>query len=246
MKPNENAGSGAYERSSVCADHVKTMRALKRYLCSLAVAPDGTVNVEQCRRCYSQCAYGKKYVKMSDEETEVAIEMPRVKRTEAADEKEAMTKLRKELAEEKRTRKAAEQERDELKTELEEMEEINKALTDMNRDGADERARLRKQLEKEGAKCAEMEAELAKAKKEGRTAEERLLEMDVEADRLRGEIRQLTELNNTLADAEAGMEAEVLKLRKQLEEEKAERAGMELRMMRLKAMLFDAEHPDVA
>lgn len=246
MKPNENVGSGAYERSTVYADHVKTMRALKRYLCSLAVAPDGKVNVEQCRRCYSQCAYGKKYVKMSDEETEVAIEMPRVKQTGATDEKEALTNLRKELAEEKRQRKAAEQERDELKTELAEMEEINKALTDMNRDGADERARLRKQLEKEGAKCAEMEAELAKAQKEGRAAEERLLEMDVEADRLRGEIRQLEAVNSTLADVEAGLEAEVLKLRKKLEEEKAERAGMELRMMRLKAMLFDAEHPEVA
>ena len=82
MKPNENVGSGAYERSTVYADHVKTLRALKRYLCSLAVAPNGKVNVEQCRRCYSQCAYGKKYVKMSDEETEVAIEMPRVEQTD--------------------------------------------------------------------------------------------------------------------------------------------------------------------
>lgn len=246
MKPNENVGSGAYERSTVYADHVKTLRALKRYLCSLAVAPDGTVNVEQCRKCFSQCAYGKKYVKMSDEETEVAIEMPRAKQTDATDEKEAMTKLRKELAEEKRQRKAAEKERDELKTELAEMEEINKALTDMNRDGAEERARLRKQLEKEGTKSAELEAQMTKAKKEGRAAEERLLEMDVEADRLRGEIRQLEELNSTLADVEAGLEAEVLKLRKQLEEEKAERAGMEMRMMRLKAMVFDAEHPEVA
>lgn len=246
MKQNENAGSGAYERSSVCADNVKTMRALKRYLCSLAVAPDGKVNVEQCRKCFSQCAYGKKYVKMSDEETEVAIEMQMVKQTGASDEKEAMTKLRKELAEEKRQRKAAEKERDEIKAELAEMEEINKALGDMNRDGADERERLHKQLEKEGAKCAELEAELAKAKKEARTAEERLLEMDVEADRMRGEIRQLTEVNNTLADVEAGLEAEILKLRKQMEEEKAERAGMELRMMRLKTMLFDAEHPEVA
>lgn len=246
MKTNENEGSGAYERSSVCADNVKTLRALKRYLCSLAVAPDGKVNVEQCRKCFRQCAYGKKYVKMSDEETEVAIEMQSGKQTGAADEKEDMTKLSKELAEEKRKRKEAEQERDELKAELSEMKEINNEMEDMNRESADERARLYKQLEKERAKCAELEAELEKAKKEVRAAEERLLEMDVEADRLRGEIRQLEAVNSTMADVEDGLEAEVLKLRNQMEEEKAERAGMEMRMIRMKAMLFDLEHPEVA
>ena len=138
--------------------------------------------------------------------------------------------------------KAARKEGEEQKKELAEKEENNKALEDMNRESADERARLHKQLEKEGAKSAELEAELAKAKKEGREAEERLLEMDVEADSLRGEIRQLEAVNNTMADVEAGLEAEVLKLRKQLEEEKAERAGMELRMIRLKVMVFDLEH----
>ena len=102
--------------------------------------------------------------------------------------------------------------------------------------------KMRRETEKMEKDCARLEAELAKAKKEGRAAEERLLEMDVEADRLRGEIRQLEEVNSIMAGIEAELEAEVLKLRKQLEEEKAERAGMEMRMMRLKAMLFDAEH----
>lgn len=239
MKPNENAGNGAYERSSVCADNVKTMRALKRYLCSLAVAPNGKVNVEQCRRCYSQCAYGKKYVKMSDEETEVAIEMPRVKRTEATDEKEAMSKLRKELAEERKKRKELESEVMQAKDDLQEVRMLCDDLETANQ-------KYKHEINGNDEMMKRMRAELEKAKKEGRTAEERLLEMDVEADRLRGEIRQLAEMNSTLADVEAGLEAEVLKLRKKLEEEKAERAGMEMRMMRLKSMVFDAEHPEVA
>lgn len=237
MKPNENVGSGAYERSTVYADHVKTLRALKRYLCSLAVAPDGTVNVEQCRKCFSQCAYGKKYVKMSDEETEVAIEMMKsVAATNKLTPEETIEKLHKELAEEKRQRKAAESAREEAQKEKDKAENACAGLME----------KMRRETEKMEKDCARLEAELEKAKKEGRAAEERLLEMDVEADRLRGEIRQLEAVNHTLADVETGLEAEILKLRKQLEEEKAERAGMEMRMTRLKAMLFDAEHPDVA
>lgn len=243
MKPNENVGSGAYERSTVYADHVKTLRALKRYLCSLAVAPDGTVNVEQCRKCFSQCAYGKKYVKMSDEETEVTIEMTKnVAVLNKMTPEEIIEKLRKELAEEERQRKAAESAREEAQKEKDRLENDCAWLVQKVEAKTIQMEKMRRETEKMEKDCARLEAELAKAKKEGRTAEERLLEMDVEADRLRGEIRQLEAVNNTLADVEAGLEAEILKMRKQLEEEKAERAGMEMRMMRMKVMVFDLEH----
>ena len=158
---------------------------------------------------------------------------------------ETIEKLHKELAEEKRQRKAAESAREEAQKEKDRLGNDCAGLMQKVEAKTIQMEKMSRETEKMVKDCARLEAELAKAKKEGRAAEERLLEMDVEADRLRGEIRQLTEMNNTLADVEAGLEAEILKLRKQLEEEKAERAGMEMRMMRLKAMVFDAEHPEV-
>lgn len=66
----KNVKPAGRNEETLTAEQVKSMDALKRYLCSLAYVPGArgskNVRVDACRNCDCKCGYGKEYVRRYD------------------------------------------------------------------------------------------------------------------------------------------------------------------------------------
>lgn len=183
------------------ADDLKTMEKLKVYLCADAISkggkvPRGRVDVDACRQCESQCAYGRKYIRLWKEKQEAA-QVTATKATAARDDA-AVKKL----------------EADKAKAE--------KRLRDAE-------ASWQASVEHAG----ELEKQLEKAKAENEDLRETVAALVKEKAVL---LAKLKEANQT--------DAELERVLKELDYEKAERRKQRGVLNALKARLWDMEHPN--
>lgn len=74
------------------ADKVRTIQQLKRYLCDLAWPAYGKADPEMCRICPSQCAYGRRFLELTEEAKEKEKMSP-VKTNKENDVQEKMSAL---------------------------------------------------------------------------------------------------------------------------------------------------------
>lgn len=95
MARKEGETGGMWEQT-MCADRVKTVRAIKKYLCSDATSRGKEPDPEVCRKCESQCAFGRKFIRLKWEEEN---NMPPRKNASEMTAQETIEKLSKEVDE---------------------------------------------------------------------------------------------------------------------------------------------------
>lgn len=225
------------------AANVKSMNKLRTFLCDAVRVKGHTgVQVDICRTCESQCAYGREYVKRYDAGERPAKPGPKPK----AEVKDTMkeTGLEKELADMRGREDAAQDVIKHLRIQLEQQEtQLAEARHQNELDSALIEA-AREQLEASDSALKCQEAELLKQREVNRSMADEIKMLQQIAD-------EREQLNSDLQKAIANMcetararqqETEALKEAFRQSEEKLH-AG-KLTVIRLKARLYDMEHPE--
>lgn len=141
------------------ADDMDTLDKLKKHLCREAIKPGVGVNVEVCRNCESQCAFGRKYVHLWDAgERPVKRGRPKAERADLR-EGENMPSVRKSCDE------VTMQEQLEAKLrENMELLDVNRKLLDDLKAVDEQLAEVSRELDARQAKCKAQQTELWKLK----------------------------------------------------------------------------------
>lgn len=256
VKESDRQKSGPDPLSTVNdASKCKTMRAVVKQLCSMATRPGGLADVDTCRECESQCAYGRRFIDLWDDELlkgedpmkQLARKKPGPKPKEATTNAHA----------EKPPRKASGKE-----PETDAGGESSMTIPGKTVEAdSDKVRRLEKELQAEQAKtltltqslkgAMDANQELAAEVKGLEPYVKRCAEQEQEANKLRTELasqQQLTE------DMQVGMTALVEENKKflkraqdaekRIQEENTEFALLQLEVIKLKAKLWDAYHSE--